>query len=75
MFQVKLDIDTEKAHNAYYQLFTCEGTNNRLFVASYLGSIEGAALKKDKEITVYRSHRVATGKNTSPSSALTTRSP
>lgn len=66
MFQVKLDIDTEKAHNAYYQLFTCEGTNNRLFVASYLGSIDGAALKKDKEITVYRSHRVATGKKYIP---------
>lgn len=66
LYQVKINIDTERANGAYYQLFTCEGKDNRLFVASYLGSIDGKSLKKGIDIPVYRSHRLATGKKYTP---------
>ena len=66
LYQVKFNIDTEKANGAYYQLFTCEGTTNRLFVASYLGCIEGKSLKKGIDIPVYRSHRLTAGKKYTP---------
>ena len=32
LYQVKINIDTERANGEYYQLFTCEGKDNRLFV-------------------------------------------
>lgn len=66
LYQIRINIDTEKKHDAYYQLFTCEGTGNRLFTASYLGSIEGKSLKENADIPVYRSHRLATGKKYTP---------
>ena len=66
LYQVKINIDTERANGAYYQLFTCEGKDNRLFVASYLGSIDGKSLKKGIDIPVYRSYRLATGKKYTP---------
>lgn len=66
MFQLKIKVNTDMAHGAYYQLFTCEGKNNRFFVASYLGTINGSSLKNNADIPVYRSHRLATGKRYTP---------
>lgn len=66
LYQLKIKVNTDKARGAYYQLFTCEGISNRLFVASYLGTIDGSSLRTDSEIPVYRSHRLATGKKYTP---------
>ena len=66
LFQVKLNIDTENEHNAYYQIFTREGERNRLFIASYLGCINGESLNGNVDIPVYRSHKLASGKKYTP---------
>ena len=66
LYQLNIYIDTDKARNSYYQLFTCEGKDNRLFVASYLGNIDGTSLQPNAKIPVYRSHRVTSGKKYTP---------
>ena len=66
LYQVSVGIDTERARGSYYQLFTCVGRRNRLFSASYLGTLNGSLLRPGAQIPVYRAHRMATGTNYTP---------
>lgn len=61
LYQINVTVDTDKARGSYYQLFTSVGTGNRLFSASYLGTINGSLLRAGASIPVYRAHRLGSG--------------
>lgn len=61
LYQMSLRLD-DSQQDGYYQIFTRVGRDNRQFIASYLGSINGSAVARGSDIPVFRGRTLGTGR-------------
>lgn len=65
LYQIRTTFRDNPSEKNYYQLFSRVGTDNKLYLVSYLGSIDDAVLDSVTTVPVYRGHQL-TDKEYSP---------